>query len=223
MAKPTRDIAVFGAGGFGREVHMLIEHIQSEQGRALGGWNFIGYFDDGVAAGSDINGASVLGGTAELATWKFPLAIAVAIGNPRTKADVVASIAREGIEFPALIHPSVIMGNRRYIDIGSGCIICAGNILTANIRLGKHVILNLSCTTGHDVEIGDYASFMPGVNISGEVVIGMGVYVGTGAKIINQVRIGDHTVVGAGAVVVRSLPPSCTAVGIPAKPIRTSE
>jgi serine acetyltransferase len=61
---------------------------------------------------------------------------------------------------------------------------------------------------------------MPSVNISGEVHIEQGVYVGTGAKIINQLTIGKSTIVGAGAVVSKSLPENCTAVGIPAKPIK---
>lgn len=60
---------------------------------------------------------------------------------------------------------------------------------------------------------------MPSVNISGEVHIKKKVYVG-GAKIINQLTLGDNTIVGAGAVVSKSLPPNCTAVGIPAKPIK---
>jgi acetyltransferase-like isoleucine patch superfamily enzyme len=61
---------------------------------------------------------------------------------------------------------------------------------------------------------------MPSVNISGEVEIGDGVYCGTGAKIINQLTIGEGTIIGAGAVVSKSLPSNCTAVGIPAKPIK---
>ena len=66
-------------------------------------------------------------------------------------------------------------------------------------------------------------SFMPAVNISGEVNIGEAVYVGTGAKIINRLEIGHDTVIGAGAVVAKSLPSKCTAVGIPAKPVKFHE
>jgi serine acetyltransferase len=64
---------------------------------------------------------------------------------------------------------------------------------------------------------------MPTVNISGEVVVNEAVYVGTGAKIINLLEIGENTIVGAGAVVYKSLPANCTAVGIPAKPIKFHE
>ena len=106
------------------------------------------------------------------------------------------------------------------IEIGEGSVICASNILTCNIKLKKFITLNLCCTVGHDTIIEDYSSFMPSVNISGEVKIKRKVYVGTGAKIINQLSIGENTVVGAGAVVSKSLPANCTAVGIPAKPIK---
>jgi acetyltransferase-like isoleucine patch superfamily enzyme len=68
--------------------------------------------------------------------------------------------------------------------------------------------------------IGDYCSFMPSVNISGEVVIEDLVYVGTGAKIINKVNVGKNTIIGAGTVVTKSLPSNCTAVGIPAKVVK---
>jgi serine acetyltransferase len=64
---------------------------------------------------------------------------------------------------------------------------------------------------------------MPSVNVSGEVKIEQGVYVGTGAKIINLLEIGENTIIGAGAVVSKSLPANCTAVGIPAKPIKFHE
>jgi len=64
---------------------------------------------------------------------------------------------------------------------------------------------------------------MPSVNISGEVELEKGVYIGTGAKIINQLKIEENVIVGAGAVVSKSLPKNCTAVGVPAKPIKINK
>ena len=65
-----------------------------------------------------------------------------------------------------------------------------------------------------------FSSFMPSVNISGEVIVNEGVYVGTGAKIINQLQIGKHSIIGAGAVVSKSIEQNCLAVGVPAKVIK---
>ena len=212
-----KQIAIFGSGGFGREVAMLIEQINEKKTE----WEFIGFYDDGIEKGKIINGFPVLGGINELNEWVEPLSLVFAIGNPITKKSIIEKVQnKDNVDYPTLVHPNVLIGDLKFNDIGEGCIITAGNILTVNLAIGKHVILNLACTVGHDSIIGDYSSFMPSVNISGEVNIGQCVYVGTGAKIINQLEIGDNTVVGAGAVVAKSLPANCTAVGIPAKPVK---
>ena len=79
------------------------------------------------------------------------------------------------------------------------------------------------CTVGHDSIIRAYSSIMPGVNVSGEVILGEKSYIGTGAKIINLVEIGENVVVGAGAVVSKSFPGNCTVVGVPAKVIKENK
>lgn len=210
-----KKIAVFGAGGFGREVKMLIDQINEKTTT----YEFVGFFDDGEPKGKMINGYPVLGGKDELNNYPEELCMAYAVGNPSTKKKIVDSITNDKISNPVLIHPNVYVG-KDDVSIGEGCIICASCVITVNIRIGRFVILNLGCTVGHDTIIEDYASFMPSVNISGEVLIKEGVYAGTGAKIINQLEIGLYTVVGAGAVVSKTLPDYCTAVGIPAKPIK---
>src|SRR5690606_11366308 len=144
----------------------------------------------------------------------------LAIGNPSVKKKVHQSLSNAYLSFPTLIHPLAQIGNLKYNSIGIGCLITANNVITVNTNIGDFVILNLACTVGHDSVIRAYCSFMPGVNISGEVLIEEGVYVGTGAKIINQLEIGKETIIGAGAVVSKSIPEKCTAVGIPAKPIK---
>lgn len=214
-----QQIAVYGVGGFGREVMMLVEQINAH--RQI--FEIVGFFDDNVSQGTMVNGYPVLGGINELNAWKTPLAIALAFGDPATKQKIRQDIVNTNVSYPSLIHPSVIKGADAFVKIGDGCIICAGVLMTVNITIQDFVILNIGCTVGHDVKIGAYASFMPSVNISGEVEVGKGVYCGTGVKIINQLEIGEWTKVGAGAVVTKSLPANCTAVGVPAKPIKFHE
>lgn len=209
-------IAIYGAGGFGREVLTLINHINEQNQEYL----IVGFYDDGIVKGTVINGYEVLGGIKDLNEINEELNLAIAIGNPQTKRKIIEQINNLYINYPTLIHPSVIIGDHNYVNIGKGCIICAGVIITTNIAINDFIILNLSCTVGHDTEIGMYSSFMPTVNISGEVLIGQEVYVGTGAKIINLLNIGRETIIGAGAVVAKSLPEKCTAVGVPAKIIK---
>lgn len=209
-----KKIAIIGAGGFGREVKMLVDQINQKENQ----YEIIGFYDDKVQP-DHINGVPYLGPLSEINKVSFPLSLAVAVGHPTTKKNIVSSLNNPNLEFPSLVHPSVLIGADG-VNIGKGNIICAGVIITVNIDIEDFVILNLSCTVGHDTTIGSYSSFMPTVNISGEVHIAEGVYVGTGAKIINQLEIGEFTVVGAGAVVSKTLPAHCTAVGIPAKPIK---
>ena len=210
------NIAIFGAGGFGREVKSILYSINENNPKI---YNFLGFYDDGYEIGTQINGFPVLGGIKELNEVNTNLALVISLGNPTIKKDILKKIINPKITYPSIIHPRVSISHDD-VTIGRGCIICEGTILTCNINIGDFVIINLMCSVGHDAVIKDYCAFMPSVNISGEVIIEESVYVGTGAKIINLVEIGENTIVGAGAVVSKSLPSNCTAVGIPAKPIK---
>jgi sugar O-acyltransferase (sialic acid O-acetyltransferase NeuD family) len=217
MNDKLKQIAIFGAGGFGLEVAMLIEQINEVQAE----WEIIGFFDDGVDEGKIVNGYPVLGGIDRLNNWESELSISLALGIPNTKKTVFGKIQNKHISYPILIHPNVIMGNKEYVTIGEGSIICAGTIITTNISIGRHVILNLACTVGHETEIGDFSSFMPTCNISGEVKIGEANFWGTGAKVINRIKVGDNVTIGAGAVVTKDIPDDVTAVGVPAKVVKS--
>ena len=214
-----RNIAIFGAGGFGREVKTIIDAINNQNKEQ---YNFIGFFDDGFDKSETINNYAILGGIKDLNEISEELDLVVAIGDPKVKRRIVSLITNSKINFPSIIHPKASISNE-FVTIGKGCIIGEGTIITCNIEIKDFVILNLMCTVGHDTIIENYCSFMPAVNISGEVKIEELVYVGTGAKIINQLEIGKGTIVGAGAVVSKALPENCTAVGIPAKPIKFHE
>lgn len=210
-----KKIAIVGAGGFGREVKMLIDQINIIDNK----YEVVGFYDDLLPIGEIINGLPILGKISDLNKITEKLYIGLALGNPSHKKNVVNQIKNSKIIYESLIHPSVIIGKDDVI-IGKGVIICAGNIITCNIKINDFVIINLACTVGHDTIIKNFVSIMPGVNISGEVLLEENVYIGTGAKIINQVQIGKDTIVGSGAVVSKSLPENCTAVGIPAKIIK---
>lgn len=208
-------IAIIGAGGFGREVKILIDHIN----QIAPTYELLGFFDDSLDKQTIVNGVPVLGRIEDINSYNEKLSIAVGIGSPKVKKAIIDKITNPNINYPNVISPSALISNDD-VTLGQGNIICAGTNVSCNIDIRNFVSIHLMCTVGHDTMINDYASFMPSVNISGEVVIHEGVYVGTGAKIINQLEIGAYTTVGAGAVVSKSLPEKCTAVGVPAKPIK---
>ena len=61
------------------------------------------------------------------------------------------------------------------------------------------------------------------VSISGEVVIGDGVFIGTNATLLPRISIGNWATIGAGAVVLKDVPPYAVVVGNPAKVLRINE
>ena len=207
-----QDLAIYGAGGFGREMALMVEQINAE----IKSWNVIGFFDDGKRVGETVDGLQVLGGIDELNRWKTPLAVVVALADPAIRRDVVGTVENDQINFPVMIHPRSLPGSRGN-KYGKGTLITAGCILTTGIELGDFVIVNLSSTIGHDAKIGNYTSVMPGCNISGGVTIGAGSLIGTGAQVLQYLNIGNDCKIGAGAVVTKSVGDHQTYVGIPAK------
>lgn len=207
-------IAIVGSGGFAREILTLIDDINQRQLT----YEIVGFVDNDIL--KLIHGYPVIGDDEYVNNTQETISVVLAVGEPHLKRKIRNKYTNPLVKFPTLIHPSVLIGSKDSISIGEGCIICAGCILTTDIEIKDFVTLNLMCTVGHDTKIDNYCSFMPSVNISGEVNVNEGVYMGTGAKIINQLEIGNNTIVGAGAVVAKSLPANCTAVGVPAKPIK---
>jgi sugar O-acyltransferase (sialic acid O-acetyltransferase NeuD family) len=205
-------LAIYGAGGLGRELSAWIRHLP--------GYSFLGFIDDFVSAEARVGRDIVLGGVDALhgLTADGPLHVIVAIGDPIVKAEICENLSKYRVVFPIMIHPSVIMDDRGSIAMGEGTVVTAGCVLTADIVLGRHVLVNLNTTIGHDAHIGDFTSVMPGAHISGRVNIGERVLIGTGSCMLNEVSIGMEARIGAGAVVIDNIPAQCTVVGIPAKP-----
>ena len=208
-----RKLVIVGVGGFGREIAWLVERINAMEPT----WELLGFIDDNSEKhGTIVNGYPVLGGCDWVLEHKDEVFAVCAVGTAKTRRRIVERL--HGVRFATLVDPKVQMSQR--VEMGAGCIICAGSILTVNIKLGSHVIINLDCTIGHDAVLSDYVTLYPSVNVSGNTFLEESVEMGTGSQIIQGLRIGEGTIIGAGAVVVRDLPGRCTAVGIPAKPIK---
>ena len=202
-----RDLVIVGAGGFGREIMWLAQDI--------GEFNLLGFIDDSKKAGTQISGVEVLGGVADSLKWAHAEFV-VAVGAPRTRQIIVNKLEASGVKkFATLIHPSV--KKSQSVVIGEGSMICAGTILTVDIQLGKHNIINLNCTVGHDCQFGDYCTIAPIAAISGNVTMGALVEVGTGAAIRQGAQLEQGSLLGMGAVLTKNISSNQIFVGNPAK------
>jgi sugar O-acyltransferase (sialic acid O-acetyltransferase NeuD family) len=210
-----KDLAIYGAGGFGREVACLVNEINQAAPEPL--WKIIGFFDDGKLIGEKNEYGSILGGINELNNFESPLSVVLTIGNSATLESLVKKIVNPGISFPNIIAPDI-----RYLDInnmkmGKGNIFFSKCSLSCNVHIGDFNIFNSCIAVGHDVTIGSYNLMMPGTRISGEVNVGNLNFFGIYSVVLQQNSIGDNTVIGAGSVIMRNTKDNTTYVGNPAK------
>jgi sugar O-acyltransferase (sialic acid O-acetyltransferase NeuD family) len=214
----TKPVAIYGGGGFAREVAWLVESCGDADG-LLTPVCFID--DDPNRQGRTLNGLPTF--SLDEAWDRMPEASVVCgVGSPRTRQRLAEKAQAIGFRFATVVHPRT--ERSKWIELGDGTVVCAGNILTTNIKIGLHVQINLDCTIGHDAVLGDYTTLAPGVHISGWVHMGQRVYLGTGAVVLNgteeaPIVLGDDAVVGAGACVTKSIGAGLTVVGVPAKPL----
>jgi sugar O-acyltransferase (sialic acid O-acetyltransferase NeuD family) len=144
--------------------------------------------------------------------------IMVAVADSKDRFDMVQRLPKE-TQFFTFIHPTALILSDN-VQVGVGSFIGANSILTTNIKLGKHAILNRGNQIGHDSEIGDYFSAMPGAIVSGNVKIHDCVYMGTNSSIKEKLSIHSLSTIGMNSCVVKHIKEPGVYVGVPAKKIK---
>lgn len=190
---------LIGAGGFAREI---VAEVFLQTKMQLKCFVDDEYWADGLYKISEFNPESQ--------------SALIAVGNPEDKIKLLGKLP-ENTKFWNYISPKAYVNN---LTLGVGNFICAGVIITTNVKIGNHVHLNLQTTVGHDSVLGDFVTTAPSVNISGNVTVGKGVYLGTKSCIREKISICDNVVLGMNAGVVSDIEESGVYVGTPAKKIK---
>lgn len=205
---------VVGASGFGRESLDVIQAMQ-EQGSPV---EVLGVIDD---APSETNLQRLADrkvpylGTLEdwLATDIGGIRFVLGIGNPSVRRRLAGRLERAGLSAFSAIHPSAVIGSQS--ALGPGAVVCAGAVLSTNVRMGRYVHINPHATIGHDAVLSDFVSVNPASVISGEVSLQEGVLVGAAAIVLQNLTVGERTVVGAAALVTKDVPKDVVVKGVP--------
>jgi sugar O-acyltransferase (sialic acid O-acetyltransferase NeuD family) len=212
-----KNIAVFGAGGLGKEVVTTIERMNRKELK----WNFVGFYDDGKEKGSLISHfGTVLGGMNELNEVSEPLDLVIAIGSPHVIRSVRERITNHLISYPNIIWEPFGCADRETFKMGEGNIIQGGSWMSVDVTIGNFNVLNGMDIIGHDTTIGDYNVIMPDVRVSGEVKIGNENLLGIGSIVLQQIKIGDGVRLGAGSVLMTKPKNGELYLGNPAKLFR---
>lgn len=208
-----KEIAIFGAGGFGREIACIINQVN----QVNLSWKLIGFFDDGVEKNTCNEYGKILGSVEDLNQWPKPLSVVFAIGNPKTLKVVVDKVVNPLVDFPNIIAPNVYMYDMNSLKMGKGNVICPNSVISCNIRMGDFNLLNVFTQIGHDSELGDYNIIMPSVNISGGIKMGNGNLLGVKSTILQYKKVGDGVTIAPGSVLTRNAKDGKVYLGNPAK------
>ncbi len=207
------NIAILGAGGLAREVACICEEI---------GCKDIILLDKGVKEPNIRFQVLDEGRAEELNNEGFKFVVAVGDNKLRKK---IVNKHKDKVNFTNIIHPdSNYQGEKLHNKLGIGNIITQNTVITDNVEIGNFCIFNLSCTVGHDCIVEDFVTISPGANISGNVHLKKGAYIGTGSSIVqgepdNKITVGSWSTVGLSSAVTRDVEAGVTVMGNPAKTV----
>ncbi|MBC8506188.1 MAG: NeuD/PglB/VioB family sugar acetyltransferase [Anaerolineales bacterium] len=196
-------IIIYGGGGHGKSLLDLV--------RSLGTYSVVGFLDDSVPAGEEIQGVPLLG-TGELLSELYVKGVRQAInavggiGNVAVRVKVFNRIADAGFTCPAVVHPTAVIEPNAVLSPGVQVFPFA--YVGSDVQVGFGSIVNTGAIVSHDCVLGDFVNISPGAILAGEVKVGDGALVGMGVTVNLQAEIGAGARVGNGATVKSDVPPN---------------
>lgn len=213
-----KDIAIYGFGGFGREIASIIKSINTIEPT----WNIIGFFDDDQSKlGLENEYGKVLGGIDFVNSYDKELSVVMAIASPNVLEKIITNINNPNLSFPNIIAPTVFFFDKETFNIGYGNVICHHCRVSTDVTMGNFNLINGCCSFGHDVKLGNYNMMQPETRVSGETTIGNKNFFGVRCTILQGLKIGNETRIGAGSFIIRKTKDGQTYFGNPAKMLKT--
>ena len=205
-----KHLAIIGASGHGR---VIAEIALSTD------WDSVVFYDDAFPDKSSIDNFPIQGNLDQLLEKVNSYdGFHVAIGNNRTRLNILNQLLKLDLPCPNIIAKSSVVSQSAILGVGIS--ILANVVVNAKAMLGDGVILNTSCSVDHDCNIASGVHISPGAHLAGGVSVGSCSWLGIGSAIIQGTVIGDNSIVGAGSTVIGDIPNSVTAVGNPSKIIK---
>lgn len=189
----------------------------AEAARASGFWTPVGFLDDDPARhGSVVDGLPVLGGSE--AFRDHPQAsVVLCPGKGAARLGLDRRLRALGLpesRYATVIHPGVDVPAT--CSVGAGSVLLAGTVLTAGVRVGRHVVCMPRVVMTHDDVVEDGATLCAGVTLGGSVRIASAAYLGMSCCVRQNLRVGAGATIGMGAVVLADVPDGQTWIGVPA-------
>lgn len=214
---PPKHIVILGSGGHGREVAEVLRNGFSRESMT----EVLGFIDDDpLRHRTMVDGLRVLGG------WDWfekhgdaQVRLICAVGDPPLARRLVRRAHALGLVFTNAISGAAHISPLS--ELGVGVVVFPNVVINTGAVIGNYVTINVGASISHDAVVGDFTNLNPGARLAGGVVLGECCYIGMGASVIQGIRVGPSSTIGAGAVVIGDIPPNATAVGVPARVIKT--
>jgi sugar O-acyltransferase (sialic acid O-acetyltransferase NeuD family) len=205
LERPDLDptaLLVYGGGGHGKAVIEIV--------RAMRTHRLVGVIDDQLPSGSDVIGATVLGGSDHLKEWydrgiRLAVNAVGGIGKVDVRVRVFNMLAESGFSFPAVVHPSAVIEPSAVLE--PGVQVLAQAYVGSAARVGFGSVLNAGSIVSHDCVLGRVTNLSPGAALAGNVRVEDHAQIGMNATVNMHVTIGAGCIVGNGATVKSDVPP----------------
>jgi sugar O-acyltransferase (sialic acid O-acetyltransferase NeuD family) len=206
-------IVMVGGGGHASDVLGVIEEVRRNTGAFV---EVAGIVADGEIDDRRFRdrGVRQIGGIEDLPKLDATHYI-IAIGFSKARWRVFNRLEPGHLDAATFVHPRAFIPPN--VLVGAGTIILAGVCVSPFARIGHHVYLSHGSLIGHDCDIRDFVTVLPGAAISGDTVLEETCMIGSNAVVVEGRSIGAGAIVGAGAVVLKDIPRDVTAAGVPAK------
>jgi sugar O-acyltransferase (sialic acid O-acetyltransferase NeuD family) len=212
-----KNILIYGAGGFGREIACLINSINQVKKQ----WELIGFIDDGIPVSHSNRFGKVVGNLETLNNYPDKIAVAISVASPEILKKLTDGIANPNVWYPNLIAPDVKFHDPDSFSIGIGNIIFFSCRISCDVKMGDFNLMNSLASLGHDVKIGNRNVLNPAVRISGDCRVGDDNFFGVQSIILQGITIGNNTRVGASSVVIKTTKDDSLYYGNPARRIKS--
>lgn len=176
--------------------------------------------DDEQKIGKEFFGYKVTGNIDSLNQYTSEVAVVICIANPKARKRIAQKIHSPYVQFPSFISKNVWVSNK--VSIGKGVIIYPGVCINYNTVIQDHTIINMNCAIGHDCTISHFSTLAPGISLAGFSFLEECVDMGINAATVQGTRIGRNAIIGGMGMVTQNIPADCTAVGVPAKKIKSN-
>lgn len=122
--------------------------------------------------------------------------------SPDGKAKIAQKLDIQNLDFPNIIHPSVVIS--KSAKLGKGNVIYPNSVIGPNVHIGNFNLVTSYSFISHDCAIGD-SNFLSTAGLAGNVTIGNQNFFGIRSTVIPSVTIGSNNTIQAGMIIDKNV------------------